>query len=52
MGKGEYASVSFSQNLFNSLVNSLPNDNTLGLSKSKAFADDKIKVTEILKFDL
>ena len=33
-------------------VNSLPNDNILGMSKSKAFADDKIKVTENLKFDL
>ena len=32
--------------------NSLPNDNILGLSKSKAFADDKIKVTENLKFVL
>ena len=28
------------------------NDNILGLSKSKASADDKVKVTETLKFDL
>ena len=34
------------------IFNSLPNDNILGLSKSKAFADDKIKVTENLKFVL
>ena len=34
------------------VFNSLPNDNILGLSKLKAFADDKIKVTENLKFDL
>ena len=34
------------------LVNSLPNDKILGLSKSKVFADDKITVTEYLKSDL
>ena len=33
-------------------LNSLPNDNILGLPKSKAFADNKIKVTENLKFVL
>ena len=33
------------------LLNSLPNDKSLGLSKSKAFADDKI-MTENLKFVL
>ena len=32
--------------------NSLPNDNILDLSKSKVFADDKIKVTENMKFVL
>ena len=31
-------------------LNSLLNNNILGLSKSKAFADDKMKVTENLKF--
>ena len=34
------------------LVNSLPNDKFLNRSKLKAFADDKINVTEILKFVL
>ena len=32
--------------------NSFPNDKLLDSSKLKAFADDKIKVTEILKFVL
>ena len=32
------------------LINSLPKDNFLNLSKLKAFGDDKIKVTEKLKF--
>ena len=31
-------------------INSLPNDKYLDRSKSKAFADDKINVTEKLKF--
>ena len=31
-------------------VNSLPNDNILDRSKLKTFADDKITVTENLKF--
>ena len=34
------------------MVNSLPNDEILGWSKLKAFADDKIHVTEKLKFVL
>ena len=33
-------------------INSLPNDNISGLSKSRPFADDKIEVTENLKFVL
>ena len=33
-------------------LNSLPDDRILGFSKMKAFADDKIKVTEKLKFVL
>ena len=32
------------------IFNSLPNDNILGLSKSKAFADNKNQVTENWKF--
>ena len=32
------------------LINSLPSDNFLNLSKFKAFGDDKINVTEKLKF--
>ena len=32
------------------LFNSLPNDNIFECSKMKAFADDKINVTEKLKF--
>ena len=32
--------------------NSLPNDKILDQSKMKAFADDKINVTHILKFKL
>ena len=32
--------------------NSLPNNKIYGLSKSKALADDKINVSEKLKFDL
>ena len=34
------------------LVNSLPNDKTLDWSKLKAFADDKIDMTEKFKFVL
>ena len=34
------------------LFNSLPDDDILDWSKLKAFADDKIKVTENLKFVL
>ena len=34
------------------LLNSLPNDKILDWSKSKVYADDKIKVTENLKFVL
>ena len=33
-------------------LNSLPNNKIYGLSKSKALADDKINVSEKLKFDL
>ena len=33
-------------------INSLPNDKKIGLSESNAFADDKIKVIENLKFVL
>ena len=33
-------------------LNSLPNDKILDLSKLKAFADDKINVSEKLKFGL
>ena len=36
----------------NQSFNSLPNDKILDLSKSKAFADDKIKVTQKLKIKL
>ena len=36
----------------NNPVNSLPNDNFLDLSKLKAFTDDKLKVSEKLKFVL
>ena len=32
------------------LINSLPSDKFLNLSKLKAFGDDKINVTEKLKF--
>ena len=38
--------------LCNLSLNPLPNDNILGLPKLKAFADNKIKVTENLKFVL
>ena len=38
--------------VLHSLVNSLPNDTILDWSKFKAFADDKINVTEKLKFVL
>ena len=34
------------------MINSLPNDNILDWSKFKAFADDKIYVTDTLKFVL
>ena len=34
------------------LINSLPNDKILNLPKLKAFADDKINVTQKLKFAL
>ena len=34
------------------LINSVPNNKFLGWSKFKAFADDKINVTEKLKFGL
>ena len=34
------------------LINSLPNDIILNLSKLKAFADDKLNVTQKLKFTL
>ena len=34
------------------MFNSLPNNKIYGLSKSKALADDKINVSEKLKFDL
>ena len=40
------------ENVMVAQINSIPNDNILGFSKSKAFADDIIKVTENLKFDL
>ena len=33
-------------------LNLIPNKKILDLSKLKAFADDKIKVTENMKFDL
>ena len=33
-------------------VNSFPNDKILDWSKFKAFADDKVNVNELLKFDL
>ena len=33
------------------LINSLPSDRFLNLSKLKAFGDDKINVTEKLKFE-
>ena len=36
----------------NESLNSLPKDNTLDLSELKAFADDKINVTQKLNFDL
>ena len=35
---------------FKITINPLPNDNILDWSKLKAFADDKIKVTESMKF--
>ena len=35
---------------FRNFLNSLPNDKILGLSKFKALADDKIIVTQKLKF--
>ena len=35
-----------------SVLNSLPNDKILDLSKLKAFADDKINETQKLKFKL
>ena len=38
--------------IFHNAVNPLPDDKVLGWSKLKAFADDKIKVTEKLKFVL
>ena len=38
--------------MLDNFLNSSPNDNILGLSKLKVFADDKIKVTEDLKFVL
>ena len=38
--------------LLHNVFNLLPNDNILGLSKLKVFGDDKIKVTEDLKFVL
>ena len=44
--KTEHVTVTFK------LFNSLPNDKILDWSKLKAFADDKIKVTEHLKFVL
>ena len=34
------------------LINSLPNDNILDLSKLKALADNKINVNAMLKFGL
>ena len=37
---------------YNAKVNSLPNDKFLDRSKLKASSDDKINVTENLKFDL
>ena len=39
-------------NLINHLINPLPNKKFSDWSKLKAFADDKINVTEKLKFDL
>ena len=36
--------------LYSQFVNSLPNDKILDWSKMKAFADDKIDVTDKLKF--
>ena len=33
-------------------INSLPNDKVLDLTKLKAFADNKINVTQMLKFSL
>ena len=39
-------------NLINHLINPLPNKQFSDWSKLKAFADDKINVTEKLKFDL
>ena len=46
-----YAKMSIMHYLMQLQVNSLPNNKILDWSKLKAFADDKIMVTEKLKFD-
>ena len=48
--KGDAANISYSQSKV--CFNTLPNDKILNQSKSKAFTDDKIRVTEELKFGL
>ena len=44
--------ITFVDTVFKSLFKSFPNNKVLDWSKLKAFADNKINVTEKLKFDL
>ena len=52
MCQNEYLLSKGLQSVVDHMFNSLPNDKILDWSKLRAFADDKINVTEKLKFGL